>query len=58
MRTTSGRRRPAWLHRLDAVCGLTDHLYAGRRLQQLAKTRANECLIVGDEDAGAHASGR
>ena len=58
MRTIVGAQAARLVDGLAAVGGLADHLDVRRRLQQLAKARADQRLVVGDEDARAHASGR
>ena len=51
MRTTSGRVLPATLDGLDAVDGLADDLDVRLGLQDHPEPRAQELLVVGDEDA-------
>ena len=55
IRQTSGRMLRAKRHRLGAVGGLADHLDVGLRVEDHPQARAHELLVVGDEDAHAHA---
>jgi hypothetical protein len=44
-------------HRFRPVVGFTDNLEVGSRLNDQAESVADERLVVGDQDANAHASG-
>ena len=52
--TSVGPQPSGLVDRLASVGGFADDLDVGRRLEQLAESGADECLVVGDEDAYAH----
>ena len=57
MRTTSGRSSRRELDGLAPVGGLADDLEPVLGVEDHAEAGADERLVVGDEDADAHAAG-
>src|SRR5439155_22014319 len=52
-----GEQAPSLVDRLAAIRGLAHDLDVRRGLEELAETGADERLVVGDQDARAHARG-
>jgi hypothetical protein len=57
MRTTSGPVSPGELHRLGSGSGLAGNVDAGCLVDQSAQARADQRLVVGEDDVDGHRAG-